>query len=114
VTGVVYDTLHTDEGTAGDAEMAHELFCVSRTEIGLFHHLLLLISELKGEVILGKFLGFELLSKSSPANGTESESLLFKLDQTHFTECVTAVQITRDTYVAIEVLIARWTFHSCL
>ena len=111
---MVYDALHADEGAAGDAEMTHQLLGVGGTEIGLLHHLLLLVGELKSEIILWQLFSFELLGQSSPADGAEGEPLLFKLDETDLTEGVTAVQITRDAYVSIEVLVAGRTFHSCL
>ena len=45
---MVDNTLHADQCAAGDAKMSHELFGMSRTEIGLFHQFLLFVSKLEG------------------------------------------------------------------
>lgn len=59
VTRVLHNALNADKTDAGDAEVAHELFGVSRTEIRVLHHFLMLVREFQRKVVFRQLLGLE-------------------------------------------------------
>ena len=72
-----FDANKTD---ASDTKVSHELFRVSRTKIGIFHHLLVFVCKFQGKVVFGELLGFEGLLESGLAQWAEGQALLLNLD----------------------------------
>ena len=111
MTTVVHDALHADEADASYAKVAHQLLWVHLAKIRVFHHLVVLACVFKCQIVLGQLLRFKRLVQSCLAQGAESQALLFYLDQAHFTERVSAVEVARHASLTIEILVARGALH---
>ena len=111
VATVVSDALHANQTDASDAKVAHQLFCMHLTKIGVLHHLVVLARILQRQVIFGQLLCLEGLLQACLAQRAKCESLLLNFDKAHLAESVTTIQVARHTLISVKVLVARRALH---
>ena len=105
---VVHNAVYTNQFHASVAEMLHQLFWVEWAKVGLLEELLLPLSIVQSNEVLGQFLGLEWFGNRTSADRTDGESLLLYLYQALFTEGVATIKITWNTVIGIKILVARW------
>ena len=65
----------------------------------------MLVGIFEGQIVLRQFFSFEWFVETSFAKGTESESLLFYLDQTSLAKRMSTVEISRNPVFTIKVFV---------
>ena len=108
---MVNDAVHTDQFHTSVAKVLHQLFGMNRAKVGLLKHFILPLRVVQSNKILGKSLWLEWLLDGGSANRTNCQSLLLYFYKALLTECVTAVQVSGDSVVSVEVLVARGAVH---
>ena len=88
---MINNALDTDQSHASIAKMSHNFFWMLSTKVGFLHHLILSLSIIQGDEILGKLFRPEWFGYGGPTNRTASESLLVNLDQALLTESMTGI-----------------------